>query len=991
MTKQAIFRLGLAGLLCSTGAVAKEPISFSSAQVTGKTQTTRLPGLDNAKLKQRDAAARAKQPKSYVLQFAEPQSVAVKPNAWQEVQVPNGSKAIAMSVWRTEVKSPGAFSLNFGFSRYQMPEGGSLHIYTPDRKQRIRAFTAADNDIHGELWTPMLTGDTAIIEVNVPTSKLKQLKLELASVNHGYVAASMAELAREKSGNCNVDVVCPVGDEWRDQIRSAAAISINGSLFCSGGALNNTANDGTGFFLTAHHCGIDESNAASMVTYWNYENSVCREPGSVASGDLGDGVLDQFNTGAIFRASYEPSDMTLMELDDPLDPAHNVFLAGWNANDQMPSSSVAIHHPNLNEKRISFDHDTTTITSYLNPASPGDGTHIQVADWDLGTTEPGSSGSLLFDQNKRVIGQLHGGDAACGNDMADWYGRIYTSWDGGGTVDTRLSSWLDANGTGELAIDGINATDLGTNRLPVVKLNGPYYGVSGMPVDFSSAGSQDLDGSIISFDWGFGDGNAAFSAANPQHTYAQGGTYDVSLRATDNDGGSRIVYTQATILEAGEDELENGIVKSGISAEIDQAVYYYLNVPEGVAELDFTSDGQSGDADMYVSRGSTPTTTVYDCRSWASGSQEMCSFTDPEAGTYIVMLYGYNTFTGVSLTGSYKQATGGTGALGDLVWSDTNGNGVQDTDEPGLADVTVELQSCEGVVLATQITDSNGLFNFTELGTNDAQLKFVLPAGYEFSPERATDQFQLDSNANPTTGLSPCYNMSQGFRRSAVDAGMVPSQSQGGEGVMGDFVWQDNNGDGVQDADEPGLAGVTVNLQACDGTAVDSVVTNSQGGFSFDSVATGSYRLEFVLLDGYSFSPEKATNEFLRDSNANTTSGLTGCYNMDNGNQRRAIDAGMVPEGTGSNADNLSVVNAIYFSASKRLWVRAESDTQPVGSASITASVTINGATSSLGAVGWKADKGFYQNNFRDVDQLPSLVTLASDKGGLVRVAVEVR
>ena len=109
--------------------------------------------------------------------------------------------------------------------------------------------------------------------------------------------------------------------------------------------------------------------------------------------------------------------------------------------------------PDGDEKRISFEDDPVATTSYFSSVSPGDGTHIYVEDWDLGTTEPGSSGSPLFDPNHRVIGQLHGGLAACGNDDPDWYGRFSVSWAGGGTNATRLSNWLDPGNTGALTVD----------------------------------------------------------------------------------------------------------------------------------------------------------------------------------------------------------------------------------------------------------------------------------------------------------------------------------------------------------------------------------------------------------------------------------------------------------------------------------------------------------------------------------------------------------
>src|SRR5204863_3860682 len=101
---------------------------------------------------------------------------------------------------------------------------------------------------------------------------------------------------------------------------------------------------------------------------------------------------------------------------------------------------------------------STVITSYNNPATPGDSTHVHVF-WSLGVTEPGSSGSPLFDNNHRVIGQLHGGPSACtqsGTNLSDYYGRFFRSWTGGGTNTTRLSNWLDPLNTGQTTLDTLS-------------------------------------------------------------------------------------------------------------------------------------------------------------------------------------------------------------------------------------------------------------------------------------------------------------------------------------------------------------------------------------------------------------------------------------------------------------------------------------------------------------------------------------------------------
>lgn len=358
---------------------------------------------------------------------------------------PNWEKSGEGYTWTYQVTAPNAVSLNFAFGDFFLPEGSELNIYSADRSQFIRTFTATDNNVHQELWSPVIMSDDVVIELFVPAAKISEAKLTLTQVGQGF--RTFAETTN-KSGACNVDVSCKESKGWEKEVNTVAVISTGGSRFCTGFMVNNTSNDKTPFFMTAAHCRINERNAASLVTYWNYQTSSCK--GSR------DGKLTDFQTGAVHLASYTPSDFTLVKLLTSPKDSWNVNFAGWDATEKVGSPAVAIHHPNTDEKSISFENDPTTLSSYSGSSSPGDGTHVRVADWDVGTTEPGSSGSPLFDLNHRVIGQLHGGGAACGNDLPDYYGRFNTSWKGNGSSKgTRLSDHLDSAGTGRLTTDTI--------------------------------------------------------------------------------------------------------------------------------------------------------------------------------------------------------------------------------------------------------------------------------------------------------------------------------------------------------------------------------------------------------------------------------------------------------------------------------------------------------------------------------------------------------
>lgn len=433
-------------LCCSWIAIGQNNIQIADTQQPiQEVERYRLPIQNNQALIQAEELRRAP---GIAPRYAENLSVNITPDQygnWE--QLSNGNW-----VWRLRIHSQNAKSLNLGFSKYVMPQGGSLILYSIDQSEIRGPFTPADNEEHQQLWTPILFGDELVIEVQIPQNQRKKLDIELSYVNHDFMGfGQMTEQFR--SGSCNVDVICaaadgyPEIDNYRDIIRSVAVISTGGGTFCTGFLVNNMRQDCTPYFMTADHCGINAGNAPSLVTYWNFENSTCRAPGSTASGGAGDGVLNDFNTGAIFRAGNGATDFTLVELDDPISPTANAFLAGWNANLTLPTGgAIAVHHPSTDEKRISFENDDVSWSNQ----------YVEVSDWDLGTTEPGSSGSPVFDINKRVIGQLCCGGAACGNNLSDDYGGIAYSWTGGGTSATRLSDWLDPDGTGSLVLDGID-------------------------------------------------------------------------------------------------------------------------------------------------------------------------------------------------------------------------------------------------------------------------------------------------------------------------------------------------------------------------------------------------------------------------------------------------------------------------------------------------------------------------------------------------------
>lgn len=121
-----------------------------------------------------------------------------------------------------------------------------------------------------------------------------------------------------------------------------------------------------------------------------------------------------------------------------------------------------------------------------------------------------------------------------------------------------------------------------------------------------------------------------------------------------------------------DNELSKGVALTGLTGAAGSNTYYTINVPAGATNLTFNMSGGSGDADMFVKFGSQPTSSSYDCRPYKSGNAESCSFANPQAGTYHVMLNGYSAYSGVSLVSDYTAASGGGGGSTGATLTETN-------------------------------------------------------------------------------------------------------------------------------------------------------------------------------------------------------------------------------------------------------------------------------------------------------------------------------
>jgi len=365
-------------------------------------------------------------------------------------------------LWRQRIRSKGAYSLNLAFKDFLLPSSASMFLYDLEKTHIIGPITQEDNDIHGEWWSPIIPFEEVVVEIQVSPKEAQFLKTTITEVNHDFHG-----IGALLSGSCNIDVICgeeegfAIIDQYRDIINSVGMYSINGRDICSGALVNTVRNDCTPYFLSAKHCEVTANNAASVVVYWNYQQTTCRTPGSATSGGQGDGPRNTFNSGVQLLSEFDNSDMALFLLDDPVAPEVEAYFAGWDATGAVLDSAICVHHPQAEEKRISFDYDPSEAF-FSNQ-------FYRILDWDEGTTESGSSGAPLFSTEKLIVGQLNGGAASCGNEEYDDFGMLAISWEGGGTPETKLKSWLDPDNTGVLKHGGRACSDLITVAEPTIQ------------------------------------------------------------------------------------------------------------------------------------------------------------------------------------------------------------------------------------------------------------------------------------------------------------------------------------------------------------------------------------------------------------------------------------------------------------------------------------------------------------------------------------------
>ncbi len=373
-------------------------------------------------------------------------------------------------IWRLGIRGEGARGLAVVFNRYVLAEGTRLYIYNPSGENILGAYTNRNNKVSGNLAVSYLPGEEMIVQMEVPPETDNYGELLIGSVRWAYLPIfenkSTEDGSFGNSGDCNIDINCSLGDDWQ-VVKNSVVRMINVEK-CSGVLINNVRQDNKAYVYTAAHCVFQNNKYNPTVFNFNYESPTCDGPdGSIANSISGATLIA---TGDTLENPNDADslDFALLELSVAPPDSFLPYFAGWNRSSTPAQNTTTIHHPSGDVKKIAIDMDPPEVSYHTPDYYPAmvPYSHWRILEWDTATTEFGSSGCPLFNENQLVVGTLTGGQATCFFQKNDYFTRIDYAWDYYADSTKQLKCWLDPDNTGVMSLNGKAGYNMVVPRKP---------------------------------------------------------------------------------------------------------------------------------------------------------------------------------------------------------------------------------------------------------------------------------------------------------------------------------------------------------------------------------------------------------------------------------------------------------------------------------------------------------------------------------------------
>ncbi len=537
------------------------------------------------------------------------------------------------------VQHQGAQFVKVHFRRFALPAGAYVTVADPlgrevytydgvDHKQATFNSASGENGIN-QFSAMSVFGDTAVVTLHMPAGVQWDDKLHSIKVDRIEAGSDEQAIAEELANlsTCGQmerrDVACWEASHARqfERTRPVARLLMNGSGLCTGWRVGDDNR-----MFTNNHCVASASELQNTEVWFNYQHTTCG--GSTLAGTV------KVTGRDLLKTNYN-LDYTLFTVNGF---ATISSFGNFGLDVRTPQQGELIYIPQHgagNPKEMAIESDQNSNGLCQIDVAVADGRASQTDTGYLCDTIGGSSGSpVLADSSDKVIALHHFG--GCENQGV----RMDLIWP---EVSTHFNGQVPSGDNGQTG-----------NRAPVAQV---AFNCNALSCSFDGSGSSDTDGSVVAYDWAFGDGSTA-SGAQVNHTFANNGTYSVSLTVTD-DGGATGSNSVDVAVNDGNNELQSGVPVSGLAGAKDEELDYFINTTADNQRVVVNISGGSGDADLYVKTGAVPSKTSYDCRPYVGGNNESCTVTVGTADSVHVKLIGYSAFSDVALVATVSDISNG--------------------------------------------------------------------------------------------------------------------------------------------------------------------------------------------------------------------------------------------------------------------------------------------------------------------------------------------